>query len=256
MNKTFVWITLLIGLALTFIAVGCNGNTGKDMSVSAPTAVFTYTPDAPETSQTVTFKGTSTGSPTTWTWNFGDGSTSSLQNPTHVYSVTGTFTVTLRVSGAGGSNTISHTLTVRPARSSTNTAYSPGQPSSEQGKDNRHQGPPPEAYAACIGKKAGDAAKFVDPHGETITGTCELEGDQLVLRPDRSKGHSGSQRQGPPPEAYSACVGKKAGDPANFVNPQGETVTGTCEMEGDKLVLRPDHPKGNPDGRAMNKAGD
>ncbi len=47
-----------------------------------------------------------------------------------------------------------------------------------------HGGPPPEAYTACEDKSAGDTAEFVCPHGDTVTGTCELEGDQLVLRPD------------------------------------------------------------------------
>lgn len=53
--------------------------------------------------------------------------------------------------------------------------------------------------------------------------------------------------QGPPPEAYSACEGKNAGDEAQFTDPRGETVTGTCEQQGDRLVLRPDHPRVRPD---------
>ena len=101
-------------------------------------------------------------------------------------------------------------------------------------------GPPPEAYAACKDKKAGDTVSFVNPKGETITGICEQEGNQLVLRPNRNKGQSGGKRQGPPLEAYAACKAKKAGDTALFVNPKGETITGTCEQEGNQLVLRPD----------------
>jgi len=55
----------------------------------------------------------------------------------------------------------------------------------------------------------------------------------------------------PPPEAYSACEGKNAGDTAEFVSPRGDTVTGTCELErdGDRLVLRPDHPPEERGGR-------
>ena len=106
-------------------------------------------------------------------------------------------------------------------------------------------GPPPEAYAACKSKKAGDTASFVNPKGETITGTCEQEGNQLVLRPNRNKGQSVGKRQGPPPEAYAACKAKKAGDTALFVNPKGETITGTCEQKGNQLVLRPDRNKGD-----------
>ncbi len=47
-----------------------------------------------------------------------------------------------------------------------------------------HNGPPPEAYTACENKNAGDIAEFVSPHGDTVTGTCEQQGDRLVLRPD------------------------------------------------------------------------
>ena len=52
----------------------------------------------------------------------------------------------------------------------------------------------------------------------------------------------GGRRQGPPPEAYTSCEGKSAGDKAEFVSPRGDTVTGTCEEKGDRLVLRPDNP--------------
>ena len=104
----------------------------------------------------------------------------------------------------------------------------------------RQHGPPLEAYTACEGKNAGDEAQFVSPRGKTVTGTCEQEGDRLVLRPDHSRERSGGRRQGPPPEAYSACEGKSDGDEAQFVGLRGETVTGTCEQEGDRLVLRPD----------------
>ena len=37
-----------------------------------------------------------------WLWNFGDGATSSLQNPTHIYTDTGSYTVTLTVTDARG----------------------------------------------------------------------------------------------------------------------------------------------------------
>jgi hypothetical protein len=62
----------------------------------------------------------------------------------------------------------------------------------------------------------------------------------------------GGRRHGPPAEAYTACEGKKAGDAAQFVSPRGETVTGTCEQEGERLVLRPDRSKQNSEGRGRN----
>ncbi len=55
--------------------------------------------------------------PLTWSWNFGDGagdSTSSLQNPKHVYEAQGTYTVTLVASNSGGSAARSRSVTVTP----------------------------------------------------------------------------------------------------------------------------------------------
>jgi hypothetical protein len=48
---------------------------------------------------TVQFTDTSTGTPTSWLWNFGDATTSTLQNPTKTYSTPGDYTVTLTVNG-------------------------------------------------------------------------------------------------------------------------------------------------------------
>jgi len=59
----------------------------------------------------------------------------------------------------------------------------------------------------------------------------------------------GGRRHGPPPEAYTACEGKSEGDAAEFESPRGNTVTGTCEYEGDRLVLRPDNPPPGHGGR-------
>ena len=46
----------------------------------------------------ITFSDISTGNPTSWTWDFGDGNSSTLQNPTHTYSSAGIYNVSLIVS--------------------------------------------------------------------------------------------------------------------------------------------------------------
>ena len=56
---------------------------------------------------TVQFVDSSTNSPNSWVWSFGDGGTSTLQNPAHTYAAAGSYTVTLTVSNAMGSNTVS-----------------------------------------------------------------------------------------------------------------------------------------------------
>ncbi len=124
-----------------------------------------------------------------------------------------------------------------------------GDDTSSQKSGKRRPGPPPEAYQACEGKSAGDTAEIVTSRGDTLTGTCEQEGNKLVLKPDNFKGGPGGgpggpggKRNAPPSEAIEACEGKSAGDTAEFVNERGDTVTGTCEQRGDQLMLRPDNP--------------
>jgi hypothetical protein len=104
-------------------------------------------------------------------------------------------------------------------------------------------GPPPEAFKACEGKAAGSRSAFANPDGGQVQGVCENDGEgKAVLRPDRPPGEKGGGHRGPPPEAYAACVGKAQGARAQFVNPRGEAVAGACDKEGERMVLRPDHP--------------
>lgn len=53
----------------------------------------------------IQFTDLSTNSPTSWSWNFGDGGTSTQQNPSHFYTTNGTYTVSLIATNAFGSNT-------------------------------------------------------------------------------------------------------------------------------------------------------
>lgn len=45
----------------------------------------------------IQFNATSTGNPTAWSWSFGDGTTSTLQNPVHTFHAIGNYNVTLTV---------------------------------------------------------------------------------------------------------------------------------------------------------------
>ncbi|MBM4066858.1 MAG: PKD domain-containing protein, partial [Planctomycetes bacterium] len=74
-------------------------------STAPLTADFTATPTNGETPLTVQFTDQSVGNISSWLWDFGDGSTSSAQNPTHTYTSSGNFTVSLTVTGLGGSDT-------------------------------------------------------------------------------------------------------------------------------------------------------
>jgi PKD repeat protein len=87
-------------------------------SVPPPvTAGFSGTPTSGTAPVAVTFTDSSTGGPTMWSWSFGDGQTSSAQNPVHTYTAAGTYTVTLTASNASSTDTATKTgyITVNPS---------------------------------------------------------------------------------------------------------------------------------------------
>ena len=54
----------------------------------------------------IQFTDSSYNAPTSWLWNFGDGTTSTLQNPSHTYTASGTFNVNLVATNNYGSNSL------------------------------------------------------------------------------------------------------------------------------------------------------
>jgi hypothetical protein len=150
MSELFVTIPPLIG-NLPTASCTVNGQTGS-MEIGMPepititdpltscsatyTGAFTYEPSAAEAQCTVTtppqmapvatftdtvvggpmhqvnFIDTSTNTPTSWTWNFGDGNTSAVQNPVHDYAAAGTYTVSLKACNAAGCGEVAEVVTV------------------------------------------------------------------------------------------------------------------------------------------------
>lgn len=89
------------------------------------TADFSFAPTSPQAGQVVTFTDLSRGGPTGWSWNFGDGGTSTVKNPDHTYAAAGTYTVALTASTAGSTSSASRTVVVVPRPGSgTTTAAS------------------------------------------------------------------------------------------------------------------------------------
>jgi PKD repeat protein len=87
--------------------VGNNTNILTDyITVDAFEANFTAFLTTEYEKVEVSFTATSNGNPT-WLWDFGDGSTSIEQNPTHIYDTVGIYTVTLTAdNGAGNINSV------------------------------------------------------------------------------------------------------------------------------------------------------
>jgi PKD repeat protein len=72
----------------------------QDVTVAfAPVAAFTFTDDG---SGTVTFQDLSVFGPTSWLWDFGDGNTTTEQNPSHTYAASGNYNVCLMVTNDQG----------------------------------------------------------------------------------------------------------------------------------------------------------
>jgi len=103
-------ILLMALLLLTLMAISSTALAASEK----PVADF-YSPEINnqdnirqiEPNALISFFDNSTGSPTSWLWDFGDGNISTEQNPTHVYGAMGGYTVNLTVKNAVGSNTTS-----------------------------------------------------------------------------------------------------------------------------------------------------
>lgn len=104
--STFAFLTAL-GL------LHCGGGSGSTTvpaaapppAPSGPVTAITVAPGALVINQPAQFTDASTGGPTAWAWSFGDGGTSTQQNPIHTYAATGTYSVALKTTGPLGAST-------------------------------------------------------------------------------------------------------------------------------------------------------
>ncbi len=129
---------------ITLTVTDQNGNSSKteksitvetnpNPNIIAPTAEFTTSPkDLVAINQNVAFTDASTqgsGSITSWSWNFGDGVTSTERNPTHAYTALGEKTVTLKIIDSNSKTaSVSHTINVIPAPLTAAFSYAPASP--------------------------------------------------------------------------------------------------------------------------------
>jgi PKD repeat protein len=100
-------------VTLTVYGPGGSSSATRVISVSGPlNPQFAWTPVVPAPNDTVTFIDESGGAPTSWLWQFGDGTSATHQNPSKKYGAAGTYTVTLTVYRNDVSASTSRTITV------------------------------------------------------------------------------------------------------------------------------------------------
>jgi PKD repeat protein len=102
---------------LTVTGPGGVGITSQQVQVRnaqtpPPQAAFAFSPMTGVAPLAVQFSDRSTGQVTAYTWNFGDGSISTEQNPQHTYLAGGNYVVTLIVGGPGGQSSLAQSITV------------------------------------------------------------------------------------------------------------------------------------------------
>ncbi|MCS6916127.1 MAG: PKD domain-containing protein, partial [Chitinophagales bacterium] len=87
--------------------------TSVEGGLITPVVDFSISDANPAFGLPVTFTDLSSNLPIDWHWDFGDGNTSTLQNPTYTYAASGNYTVTLTASNCGGSASASKTIAVQ-----------------------------------------------------------------------------------------------------------------------------------------------
>lgn len=97
--KAYVGLMLLLALSVSVYAQNPQANFTHSVNWSTP--------------HLISLTDLSTGSVTSWTWNFGDGTpTSNVRNPTHTYAFSGEYSVSLTVSDGTLQSTVFRTISV------------------------------------------------------------------------------------------------------------------------------------------------
>jgi PKD repeat protein len=155
-----------------------------------PVADFTSTYVAGSCVNPIQFTDASSGAPISWAWDFGDGQTSTQQNPSHQYAASGTYTVSLTTTNSIGSNTVTRPnyLTVSVpclvycASNGAGAAGGPGGPMTSQFwiTGVRVANAQPSAFTNATGREATGYGNYtasiitVEPGAVNITVTTNL----------------------------------------------------------------------------------
>jgi len=113
-------ITSVLSLLVLFTAACGDKDTEPDNKAKAAFSLSGYEVPVP---CPITFINISSNA-TSYSWDFGDGGTSTQFNPVHTYNIAGTFLLKLKVTGPNGSDSVCKLLTVEPPPPANRTAFS------------------------------------------------------------------------------------------------------------------------------------
>ena len=214
----------------------------QSVTVTSPpptlTASFTYNPSSPQVGRQITFTAFASGgaAPYTYSWIFGDGSTTTGATVTHTYSSSGTFNVVLTVKDSGSpQQTASSQQSVTasnpaPSRLTSSFTYSPSSPNVGQTVSftaSASGGRQPYSYSWSFGDGSTGT-------GGTVTHVYSSAGTFTVIL---TVTDSGSPQQGSNSQQSLTVVSPPPALSASFshspTSPQaGQTITFTGSASG------------------------
>jgi len=154
----FSFLTIFV-LAIS----GCDKN--EDTPSNATAADFSISGFEMAAPSTITFINTSKNA-TSYLWNFGDGTSSTLSNPTHTYNLNGTYLLSLKASGPAGVDSVCKLVAIEPPVTPNRSSFS-------------------YFFNRCTGYPVGALFKTVNPASTNIVwdfgaGLIKTERDPII----------------------------------------------------------------------------
>ena len=161
--KKIIFSTFLL---MSLVAISCEDD---EATVEAPTARFTYTVDE-NNGLLVNFTNASLNADS-YSWDFGDGETSTEMSPSYTYAADGTYNVSLTATNSGGSDMASESLELASelTLADLNDTWKVA----------------PEAGALAVGPSQGDGSWWSLSEADVSTRSCFMD-DKYTLGSDGS----------------------------------------------------------------------